>query len=110
MPRRAEPTPRRLETARLRFEEWRAERKRGARIPKRLWSQAVELAKEFGLHRTSRALGVDYATLKRRAGAVGEPVVETPERGGFVEVAALPLRDPDESGHRFQTNPITHSD
>ncbi len=87
MPRRAEPTPRRLETARVRFEDWRAGRRRGERIPEQLWSQAVQLANEFGLYRTSNTLRLDYATLKRRAGACDEPAAKPRVRRGFVEVA-----------------------
>ena len=34
-----------LEEARVRFEEWRANRRGKARIPAELWSAAVEVAK-----------------------------------------------------------------
>ncbi len=49
-----------------RFERWRRTRKAGARIPEPLWSSAVKAAGAFGVHRTARALGVDYYALKKR--------------------------------------------
>lgn len=55
------PAP--LERVRGRFERWR---RAEARIPKALWGAAVKAAGRYGIHRTARALGVDYYTLKRR--------------------------------------------
>ena len=55
-----------IATVRLEFERWRAQRRRGARIPDLLWGSAVELAREHGVARTSQALRVDYYSLKAR--------------------------------------------
>jgi hypothetical protein len=49
------------------FAQWRATRRRGARIPNRLWTLAVQLAGRFGLHATTEALRLDYYGLKKRA-------------------------------------------
>jgi hypothetical protein len=49
------------------FAKWRALRRRGARIPERLWALAVQLAGSFGLHATAAALRLDYYALKKRA-------------------------------------------
>jgi len=58
--------PARLEGLRRRFERWRRTRKVRARIPEPLWASAVKLAGRYGIHRTARALRVDYYALKKR--------------------------------------------
>jgi hypothetical protein len=60
--------PARLARARDRFERWRL-RREGRRIPEPLWAAAVELAGEFGLHPTARALRLNYYSLKKRVEA-----------------------------------------
>ena len=51
---------------RRRFAAWRQKRPKGSRIPEDLWQAAVEAAREHGVCKTSRGLGVDYYSLKRR--------------------------------------------
>jgi len=58
--------PARLEGLRRRFERWRRTRKVRARIPEPLWASAVKLAGRYGIHRTAKALRVDYYALKKR--------------------------------------------
>ncbi len=58
--------PARLEEARRRFERWRRTRKVRSRIPEPLWASAVKLAGRYGIHRTAKALRVDYYSLKKR--------------------------------------------
>jgi hypothetical protein len=59
-----------LERAKVGFAAWR-ERRRGAeRIPGGLWDEAVRAARQHGVHRVSRELGLDYNHLKRRCGGV----------------------------------------
>jgi hypothetical protein len=61
------------ETIRGRIVEWRATRThRGAPMPAALWAAAVDVARRHGVGPTARALGVDYATLKRRLATDGE--------------------------------------
>lgn len=78
-----------LTQARMRFDRWRGSRLRGAPIPERLWRSAAKLAKKHGISMTSRALHLDYYTLKDRmegndgkpsasAGAIGTPFIEIP--------------------------------
>ena len=56
-----------LENLRRRFERWRQKRKHArARIPEPLWDSAVTLAHAYGIHRTSKALRLDYYCLKKR--------------------------------------------
>ena len=58
--------PARLEDLRRRFERWRRTRKVRSRIPEPLWASAVKLADRYGIHRTAKALRVDYYALKKR--------------------------------------------
>jgi hypothetical protein len=51
------------------FQQWRATRRRGARIPATLWRSATSLAVVHGVSRTALALGLDYYALKKRLGA-----------------------------------------
>jgi hypothetical protein len=77
---------------RERFAEWRRKRKPRTRIPGPLWAAAVKMVGKYGLHRTARALRVDYYSLKRRveeaSASTGRPT------GGnvatFVELAGPP--------------------
>ena len=58
--------PARLENLRQRFERWRRTRKVRSRIPEPLWAAAVKSAAKHGIHRTAKALRVDYYVLKKR--------------------------------------------
>ena len=58
--------PARLISLRERFEDWRGTRKTRSRIPEPLWDAAVKAAGTFGLHRTAKALRVNYYALKKR--------------------------------------------
>ena len=75
-----------LARGRTRFQAWRGRRKVGERIPQSLWAVAVRLAKAHGISRTSAALGLDYYSLKRRAGTAAA----SPQSSGpaFLEVAS----------------------
>jgi hypothetical protein len=56
-----------IEDLSRRFAQWRQTRVRGvSRIPADLWGGAVELATRQGVHRTARALGLDFNALKKR--------------------------------------------
>ena len=48
-----------------RFERWRSAHTGRLPIPTRLWSAAVELAREHGVSPTSQALRLEYGKLKR---------------------------------------------
>ena len=88
MPRKPTEIPRRLTTLRERFERWRTSRKPGARIPDRLWDAAVKLTGKYGAYKTARTLGLDYASLKKRAspGIKPEPRKKPTPRADFVEL------------------------
>ena len=82
--------PKRLNRGVERFERWRATREK-RRIPEALWKVAAGLASEFGVHRTSRALRLNYEELKRRwsasAGGKEKPSAEA-EASSFVPLIA----------------------
>lgn len=57
-----------LQRMRERLEGWRETRDRRA-IPEGLWTAAVQLAAEHGIHRTARALRLNSQSLRRRVEA-----------------------------------------
>jgi hypothetical protein len=70
------------------FDQWRATRRVGERIPPRLWDAAVSATAQHGAYHVSRELNLDYAMLKRRAaGAAGSTSGRT-ARPRFVELLA----------------------
>lgn len=74
--------PGKLKRARVEFEKWRKVREK-RRIPEDLWSQASNLALEFGVHQTARALRLNYEALKTR---VASPDPCGNGKTAFVEV------------------------
>jgi hypothetical protein len=79
-----------LAKAARRFESWRTDRT-GRRIPEDLWSLAVELGRRYGVSRTSRALGLQYYSLKERMESASEaPSGEPSARPAFVEILTAP--------------------
>ena len=56
-----------LEELRQRFEQWRAGRRQGERIPEAMWMEAAKEARARSAYRVARALRLDYTMLKHRA-------------------------------------------
>ena len=76
--------PARLEGVRQRFERWRGTHQGRSRIPEPLWQAAVKMADKYGLHRTAKALRVDYYALKKRGeqgSAAASGMLPAPEEG-----------------------------
>ena len=86
--RKKEPAlPGRLEGTRRRFERWRERHEGRPRIPESLWSLATRAARQFGVHRTCRALRLDYLALKRHVEADSARVASRHEsQPSFVEL------------------------
>jgi hypothetical protein len=84
--------PARLERLRQRFEQWRRSRQPRSRIPGRLWSAAVALAKIHGVNRTARTLRLDYYSLKDRVGpdeaTVTRDPLAVPTTPPFIELSS----------------------
>lgn len=66
-----------------RFAEWRRSRKRGERIPERLWKSAARMAGKYGLNQTATVLKLEYYSLKRR---MDERASDTSSDTAFVEL------------------------
>jgi hypothetical protein len=78
-----------------RLAAWRAQRKRGERIPEELWAAAASVARRDGVGATSTALRLSYYDLRRRMEG------EAAGRGGapgpgpmFVEMERAPMPGP----------------
>lgn len=51
--------------ARRQLDQWRSRQSGRKRLPRELWSNAVALAREHGLNKTARTLGLKYDSLKK---------------------------------------------
>ena len=80
------------------FQSWRSVRKRGSRVPQRLWQAAAELSERHSISDIAHTLGLDYTRLKQRVEAL-PPLLDrrsidefgrTDAVGGFVEVGMAP--------------------
>lgn len=86
-----------LEEVAEHFERWRRNKKRGDRIPKPLWDEAIELVETHGVSQVTRTLRLSATDLNKRRGMVGAsrrrqvPVAEA----AFVEVEHAHISVPD---------------
>jgi len=60
-----------LEQLGLRLKCWREARVRGQRIPAQMWTAAVQMARQLGVHRVAKVLHLDYERLKKRVQGAG---------------------------------------
>jgi hypothetical protein len=79
-----------IEQVQKRLDAWRKTRKRRSRIPDHLWESAVKAAGQYGLHKTAKALHLDYNALKKRLKIVTEGNKSAP---AFVELIS-PVSSP----------------
>jgi hypothetical protein len=61
----------RLKPLRRRIERWRRTRAKRSPMPPELWAAATALARDYGVYRVARELGIGYESLKDRLGAEG---------------------------------------
>src|SRR5712692_992486 len=71
-----------------RLEEWRSAHPPRTRLPEPMWASAVEMAQRHGLHRTAKALRMDYTRLKERLPVTAQPPRAAPP--GFLELLTAP--------------------
>lgn len=98
-----EPTPEDLDPLRARIRTWRSTRHRPNPMPSEIWDHAVVLAREFGVCKVARAVGLDYTALRKKVamakelpGLVLPTFVELPGTLFTEEVpTAPPLEAPD---------------
>ena len=76
-----------LSRARGQFDHWRSrQRSKRARLPKELWRQGVALAREHGLNKTARALGLKYSSLKKHLNETdADELVPAKTKPDFIE-------------------------
>ena len=79
----------RLSQLRRRIEWWRRTRVKRSPMPPELWRAATELARELGVYRVAREVGVGYESLKERVGAPGKNGAR--EAAAFVELDGAAL-------------------
>ena len=82
-----------LEALRERVIAWRSKKKRGGRIPEKLWGEAVAVAQRAGVSPTSRLTGFSYTDLKKRVSATPS-VPEATAPPNFVAIE-VPSAAPD---------------
>jgi len=82
-----------IDHLRARFNDWRRIHKARTRIPERLWDSAGHVAGQYGLHRTARALHLDYYALKKRMDSVGLKKERVPS---FIELSPRALESTSE--------------
>lgn len=63
---RKEPSPEDLDPLREQIRLWRTTRRRPNAMPPQIWDHAVVLAREFGVCRIARAVGIDYTVLRKK--------------------------------------------
>ena len=86
-----------LEEVAEHYERWRRNKKRGDRIPKPLWDEAIGLVETHGVSRVTRTLRLSATDLNKRRGIVGTrqrrqaPVAEA----AFVQIEHTPIAAPD---------------
>jgi len=78
--------PRALELTRREIGQWRRRQSGRKRLPRELWAKAVALAREHGVNRTARTLGLKYASLRQHVAAGSEQAAPLKAKPDFVEV------------------------
>ena len=75
-----------VERAQKKFVSWRRSRKTASRIPDKLWELAVVAARDVGVNRAARALGLEYYALKKRVvSSANGSVLKPSSDDNFVE-------------------------
>jgi hypothetical protein len=95
-----------LEQVQQRFESWRERRKKRTRIPPNLWQAAVALSEEYSIYHLSKALRVNYTTLKKKVGSANLPE-EGPSEilpARFIELPAPAPLLPESTIEMIKTN------
>jgi len=76
-----------LSRTRSQLDRWRSRHRKRTRLPKELWRQAAALAREHGLNKTARALGLDYYSLKKHLEEMtNEKVIPARAEPDFIEL------------------------
>ena len=85
-----------IEAVRTQFEVWRSGRARKSPIPDKLWSAAINAARQEGVNRTAQQLHLDAGKLKRLLVAADGRRRRAPRQPRFVElIAPAPASTPE---------------
>ncbi len=81
-------SPLTLETAAEHFAQWRRNKKKGERIPEKLWSEAIDLVDTYGVSQVTRTLRLSGTDLNKRRGIVdtGQRRLSQKTTAAFVEI------------------------
>ena len=81
-------SPLTLEAVAEHFEQWRSNKKKGERIPEKLWGEAIDLVDTYRVSQVTRTLRLGGADLNKRRGIVGAGRRRRSQgtKGAFVEV------------------------
>ncbi len=89
---RNEPSQEDLDPLRARIRVWRSTRRSPNPMPREIWDHAVVLAREFGVCKIARAVGLDYTALRKKVAKSKEmPGLVLPT---FVELPWVPDEAP----------------
>ena len=94
MPHQQTPIPGDLLQLSQQLEQWRRDQPPRSRLPESIWAAAVEMAQRHGLHRTTKALRLDYTRLKKRMPAAAQAT--GPTTPGFLELLGPVVTGPPE--------------
>jgi len=76
-----------LSRARRQFDQWRSRHRKHTRLPEELWRLAAAVAREHGLNKTARTLGLKYYSLKKHLDEMtAEQAIPTKAEPEFFEL------------------------
>jgi hypothetical protein len=81
-----------MSSLRQRIEEWRRNRKDKRAMPAELWQEAVELARQYGVHPVSTNLTISYTTLKNKVAGRPRTIVKGRSAPSFMEIKSAPFK------------------
>ena len=87
MARQSPDIPHDIQKVNRRFERWRSAHTGRLPIPARLWSAAVEVAREHGVFHTAKILRLEYGKLKRMVESAA-PVKRAAAPAEFLELVS----------------------
>ena len=93
--------PAAMVSLREKVQAWRA-KKRHRRMPEELWTEAVGLAQEYGVHPVSKNVEVSYTRLKKLVEGKKENQLSRQSSPEFVQIS--PARSGSASGARLEIN------
>lgn len=94
MPRHQDQIPEALIQMQQQLEQWRGTQPPRSKLPESIWQSAADVARQYGVYATAKALRLDYAGLKKRAlGSAAprrKPARSNPAQPAFLELIARP--------------------